>query len=348
VNDQRYAHLATALLSRQPRPALTDSLGDRAATVSALEQALRGRARRRIWRNVGFSAAAAAALVVIWGWALYRPAHTVVRRDPPPRPPVVLTAIGDSGHGMGATLVRAQKAEVLRHRVPLRTGDRLRARHSADLLVSLSTGTRLDLAGFGELALIQLDQIQRFALPQGRLRAEVAKLDSGQRFFIQTQDSEIEVKGTIFEVTARDRACPDGSRTRVEVFEGTVTVRRDGKEVHVAAGSSWPPDCQAAAPAAPAPEPARPEPRPRRRIAVAPVEVPPPVETPSAPTPPPPPASTLAQQNDLFAEALEAHREGDTRRALRRLNELVTRFPNGPLTESAENERRKLRSERKR
>jgi hypothetical protein len=237
--------------------------------------------------------------------------------------------------------------------VPLRTGDRLRARHAADLVVSLSTGTRLGLAGTGELGVIELGEVQRFALPAGKLRADVAKLQAGQRFLIATDDSEIEVKGTSFEVTtAQGPACADGTRTRVEVFEGVVTVRRGGgAEVQVTAGSSWPPDCQAPAPAPEAP--AAPSPRVHRRPAPPPPEAPRPAPPPD-PAPAPEPvaapaalsASTLAAQNDLFSAALQAHRDGQIGLALRRLDELLTRFPDGPLAETAHAERRKLRTER--
>lgn len=343
MTDPRYARLATALLARQPRPALTDSLGDRAATVHAVEQALRGRARRRVWRNVGMTAAAAAVLVIAWSWALREPPPPPVAHLPAPLPPAALTAVGQTVHGEGATLLRGQTTQALRHRVPLHAGDKLRGRRAGDVLVSLSTGTQLGLLGMGELALIELGSVQKFALPSGHLRANVAKLEAGQRFLISTNDSEIEVKGTSFEVTALDHpACADGTRTRVQVFDGVVTVRRPGgREVHVTAGTSWPPDCQAAA--EPAPEaPARYH-RPlrsRHGVAAAPPEVAPPA--PAAPLLSP---STLALQNDLFAEALQAHRDGDPARAMRRLDELLTRFPGGPLSESAYDERRKLRAE---
>jgi ferric-dicitrate binding protein FerR (iron transport regulator) len=341
MTDPRYARLATALLARQPRPALGDSLGDRAATVHAVEQALLGRARRRIWRNVGATAAAAAVLVFAWSWALREPPRPVAHR-PAPVAPAELTAVGQTVHGEGATLLRGQTTQALRHRVSLRAGDKLRGRRAADVLVSLSTGTQLGLLGLGELALVELGSVQKFALSNGHLRANVAKLESGQRFLISTNDSEIEVKGTSFEVTALDHpACADGTRTRVQVFDGVVTVRRPGgREVHVTAGSSWPPDCQAAAePVAEPPVRSHRALRVHRSVAAAPVVM---------AAPPPAPLfspSTLAIQNDLFAEALQAHRDGDTTRAMRRLDELLTRFPGGPLSESAYDERRKLHAE---
>src|SRR5205814_3434780 len=114
-------------------------------------------------------------------------------------------------------------------------------------VVSLSTGTRLGLHRAGELELLALGPIQRFALRTGRLRASVARLAAGQRFLIATDDAEVEVKGTSFEVTVLPRAAC-GARTRVRVFEGMVTVRSDQYELHVPAGVSWPPDCERPAP----------------------------------------------------------------------------------------------------
>jgi hypothetical protein len=61
-----------------------------------------------------------------------------------------------------------------------------------------------------------------------------------------------------------------------------------------------------------------------------------------------PPSSTLNTQNDLFGAALRARRNGDVGRAVRRLDELLTGFPDGPLAESAERERRRLDSEQAR
>jgi len=52
--------------------------------------------------------------------------------------------------------------------------------------------------------------------------------------------------------------------------------------------------------------------------------------------------STLAAQNDLFAAALAARRRGENVEAIRWLDRLIGRYPEGPLTESARAERRRL------
>jgi TolA-binding protein len=52
----------------------------------------------------------------------------------------------------------------------------------------------------------------------------------------------------------------------------------------------------------------------------------------------------LAEQNDLFSAAMAAERQGQHAAALRRLDELISRFPSGPLSESARGERQRILS----
>ena len=52
--------------------------------------------------------------------------------------------------------------------------------------------------------------------------------------------------------------------------------------------------------------------------------------------------STLAEQNDLFAAALAARRRGENAEAMRWLDRLIARYPDGPLIDSARAERRRL------
>jgi TolA-binding protein len=58
----------------------------------------------------------------------------------------------------------------------------------------------------------------------------------------------------------------------------------------------------------------------------------------------PPPMSRLVEQNDLFSAAMEAERHGHHAAALHKLDDLIKRFPEGPLTESARGERQRIRS----
>jgi hypothetical protein len=328
--SERFAHLAASLLRRQRRPAV-DSLGDRAAALTVIEQALRRRARRRIWRRVSVAGAAAAAVVCL----------VVVSRAPAPRHASLAPhpSISASGHaaGPGATLWRAGTRTALAATVPLQAGDLLTGPGRGDLVMDLSTGSRLRVPERGEVELQSIGAVQRFGLRAGRLRADVAKLQAGQRFLVETGDAEIEVRGTSFEVSVEPRPrCASRSRTRVQVFEGVVTVRHGGQEVLVRAGSLWPADCVEPQIAPALSRAVRAPARRQRAVARVPAAVAVAVdETPALP-------STLAEQNRLFAGALAAHRRGDDDAAVRFLDELVIRFPEGPLTVSALAERRKL------
>jgi hypothetical protein len=168
---------------------------------------------------------------------------------------------------------------------------------------------------------------QLFRLAAGSLRADVQKLHAGERFLIRTSDAEIEVHGTSFRVAnvPPDPSCGGGTATRVSVYEGVVTVRAAAGEASVRAGQVWPTDCgrtvagSSAASSAGAARVARPSTA---------------ANTPAVVSP-----SQLAAQNDLFAQASAAEREGRTADALARLQELVAKYPSGPLAESAAAER---------
>ena len=82
------------------------------------------------------------------------------------------------------------------------------------------------------MRLVEQSQRKRFSLEAGSLFAKVAKLTADERFVVATPDAEVEVRGTAFRVTIvpADRACEDGSPTRLEVTEGVVVVRHAGVE----------------------------------------------------------------------------------------------------------------------
>jgi len=52
----------------------------------------------------------------------------------------------------------------------------------------------------------------------------------------------------------------------------------------------------------------------------------------------------LAEQNDLLSSAMAAARAGQHEQALRRLDDLLARFPEGPLSETARIERQRIRA----
>lgn len=342
-HDIDYASLAARALAAGQPSTVPPPVEDRTATINAIERALRARARRRLrpwWVLAPLGAAAAAAVLLVAG--------------------------GHGGRGSrdaGHPLPSAAAAN-------LRVGAAL----SGPSSVEIASGTRLYLAARSTAVVKELGTVQSFVLEAGGLRAEVAKLAAGRRFLIQTPDAEIEVKGTRFDVSVAPVAssgCAPSTRTHVTVHEGVVAVRSAGREVHLGPGAEWP-DCatagatndpvksQAPAPFTPARavETTRPASRAptvrstseaRRRAEgrsrTPAVAVPGPASTTTAPSPSPVVihgASTLADQNDLLAAALAARHRGDVAEALRWLDRLLSRYPDGQLVESARAERRRL------
>jgi hypothetical protein len=203
--------------------------------------------------------------------------------------------------------------------------------------VALRTGTRLDLRARSKLLVQELGSQQSFLLTQGSVEAKVAKVSPTDRFLIRTTDTEVEVRGTVFEVRMEPEASC-GSRTRVHVTEGVVVVRpRQGAEVQLRAGQSFP-SCEAnetpIGSAAPTPATSS---TPPKASSAAPVP-----KASAAPSSTTATASELAEQNNLFAAALAARRQGRNAEALQILDTLRGRHPNGTLSESVYAERLKI------
>ena len=337
--DPRYAELAARALATDDAAAPQTSLGDRAAAVAAIERALRSRSRRRSpWLGVGLAAAAIVLVAVGWtAWLGPRLAAMAPATAPAPTAlpvPPARTIVATIGGGEGF-IEQSGTNRPTSLGVEVTAGARVSSPARSSLTLAISTGTRLRLGGASSARVAELGAIQRFALESGEIDADVAKLTAGQRFLIDTPDAEIEVKGTRFEVVtgAEPSRCGLPVRTRVFVREGVVAVRNDSGEVRVAAGSSWPPACDEQPPRHAAHKRQHgPKAAAVSEPSVADAHVP--AET----------ASTLAEQNDLFAAALTARSRGDTEGALRWLDELLARYPKGQLVDSARAERRRLLS----
>jgi FecR protein len=330
----RYARLAAGVLARgvdDDATATASALPDRAATVAAIEGALRARGRRRLAPWLASGVAAAAAAVLLFAWHGSRAPGSAepsgVDRAAAPRVPGLVVAAVD-GAGASIETAGSVRAAVAGDRIT--AGVRVRVLGDGQLSLAIDTGTRLRFAGPSRARVTELGTLQRFDLENGALEANVAKLSAGGRFVIATGDAEVEVKGTRFEVAVvpEPSACAPFVQTRVTVREGVVAVRAGGSEVRVAAGSVWP-ACD------PPVSPARIS---RTRTARPPA-------TPAASAALPPQvddSSTLAAQNDLLAAALAARRRGDVREAIQWLDRLITRYPDGPLIGSARAERQRL------
>ncbi len=217
-------------------------------------------------------------------------------------------------------------------------GERLRS-DALPIALTGVDGTTLEVDPRSELQLVRADVERWFRLARGAVSAHVTKLKAGERFVVATQDAEVEVRGTRFQVTVvpPDEACGQGVVTRVAVSEGVVVVRSLGHEVRVEAGHHWPLGCpeRTLSPVPPAPE--RPTVSVKTRpgaCVVGEAATSEPAENVSP--------STLATENDLFSSALKAGRAGDRREAVELLDVLLARFPQSPLKQSAESARAKF------
>jgi hypothetical protein len=339
--DARYAELAAKVLARGAAndEAGSVTLPDRAASVAAIERALRASGRRRLapWLGWGVAAAAAAVLVPL-GWRNLRST---------PETATETATVGGAPHGdsrvtLNLTIAAVEGSgasiETIDGPRPAARGDRIAAGSSVHvpeaghLLLALDTGTQLRVGASSRVRLTSLGAAQRFDVDSGTLEAEVAKVPLGGRFVVATRDAEVEVKGTRFEVAVvpAPSACAPFVRTQVMVQEGVVAVRFAGGEVRLAAGSIWP----ACAPPPPAVHSSRNHARASRSPA-------PPRDIAASSAQPADP-STLAEQNDLFAAALAARRRGDLVEGIRWLDRLIARYPNGQLIDSARAERQRL------
>jgi ferric-dicitrate binding protein FerR (iron transport regulator) len=350
MNTPRHASAVAKLLARYLPSARPES-GDRERGIATIQRALAAR-KRRLALTWGLGAAAAAAALVIAvrvpHWLKAKPASASVSIDASPA-------------GRGAALSSGKQALPMPERAELEPGQRIETPPEGGASLRLSTGTVLDLSGRTAFRVDSQGATERFSLQRGELAAHVAKLALGQRFIVATPDAEVEVRGTRFRLRVLDgaEACGAGSRTRLEVSEGLVEVRSSGAIVKVAAGAHWPADCAirnepSAVPETAASTPSMPTEHAAAKPVVGPSAAHPAVgaqqRTPSPTSSAaavPGAASSLSEQNDLFAEGVALRRQGDANGALRAYSEFMTRFPNSPLAENALAERMRLLASRR-
>jgi ferric-dicitrate binding protein FerR (iron transport regulator) len=309
---------------------------DRDLTVAAMQRALRARRTRRKQARWLGGVAAAAAIALASLAAFQRHVPGAVANATAPAPAAEIVAEDVSG---GVLMLSDGHTSPLFDGKAIGTGDHVLALLDGHATIALVTGTRLSVAGGGDLALLSGGPTHIFALGAGSVRADVAKQHPGERFVIRTADAEVEVRGTSFRVATAppDPACGSGTTTRVSVFEGVVTVRVGTVETAVHPGESWPRDCggpPSTSPAVPASVGAL---SAAARTSPAPV--------PSSAARPAASPSELAAQNDMFDAAMLAKRRGDLRGAVASFDQLLSRYPGCPFAESAEAERMKLLAE---
>ena len=343
MRQTRYAETAARLLKRfrdEGQPGLPS---DRAGLVAAVDHALRQRSRRRVLVRRGFAVGAAAVVVLAVG--LIGARRVLIATAPSGRPgSASLTVLSADAGGVTKTGLSLHPG------MAITAGLRLTAPAIAEVQIGTANGTSLSLERSSDLTVSEAGETQRFSLNAGGLRAHVSRLVAGQRFIIDTVDAEVEVHGTTFRVAvvAADPGCGGGTRTRVSVSEGVVTVRSANAESRVGASAEWPAGCVAA------PTETHRQAKTNRHSEISKAEIA--QATPARPmvsddgthVDEAPPRSTtaaagslLATQNDLFADGVRAKRENRPRDAAAAFTRLIDSFPHGPLLESATVQRMK-------
>ena len=98
------------------------------------------------------------------------------------------------------------------------------------LRLALKTGDALTLAPGSELLVLEeTPRLRKVQLTRGSVLFEIARLQPGHGFWVQSEHGEIRVRGTVFSVQT------DARRAQVRVYEGSVAV---GTRV-LLAGQSW-------------------------------------------------------------------------------------------------------------
>jgi TolA-binding protein len=342
MNAPRFAKLAGALMAEQERQHEDEAmpqvdLKDRARAIDVIEQAIRQRAKKKTRvRWMTGAAAIAASLLALASTKMLMHARAPGAMAAGPISVAVAHANGNvsvtSPGGAGISGAAADGANVA-------AGSRIVTHDGGHAVLALSTGTRLAIDDASDFSVVEEDQTQIFSLASGSMRADVAKLRSGQRFIIRTADAEIEVHGTSFSVgvVPSDAACGNGSTTRVVVYEGVVTVRHAGDEARVPKGDSWPANCATTASTTPS------DATPASSTVL---ELPNDAPQTNAPTTATHSShatnhsrksgsSPLAEENDIFESGLTAERDGLTAGAISDFERYLSLYPNGPLAEHA-------------
>ena len=307
----------------------------RDAAVARIADALRARGQARRRRRVLRAPLLAAAVVLLVGggaFAVHRSHQDAAGGG---------AADTSGGRNLGrlvdptgaVTALRDGHSASVGRGARLAEGTELRT-SGAEASLDFDNGTHVTLGGSSRVRLVEQTARKRFALEAGSFSAKVAKLTADERFVVVTPDAEVEVRGTAFRVTivAGDPACEAGTPTRLEVSEGVVFITRGGAQLRVGASEHWP-SCGGAKSsseerAAPSPPIARSHTTVAASARVA--------------APRPEASSHLAEQNDLFDEAMRLKRTGNASGAVAKLDELLATYPSGPLSESAAAERTRL------
>ena len=180
-------------------------------------QASPQRAVARRWSTTKVARwSAAAALVVCVGLAAL---FTYERLD---LSGTTLAATVESSNGV-AFVVSDEHIRPLAAGEELKKGERIRTAKDSDAVLRLRDGSTVEMRERSEFSVSENMRGVTVKLDRGDVIVEAAKQDRG-RLFVQTPDSVVSVKGTIFAVESGTKG------SRVSVVEGEVKVDHAGKQ----------------------------------------------------------------------------------------------------------------------
>jgi hypothetical protein len=311
--------------------------------------AVRQRRHRFTWMATLSSAAAVALAAGYVGTRQRSPAQATETRD----------ASSSVLALEGSVQVIRRAAEVVappRERVPVGNADEVVTAEGARARAWLASGAEVDIDPSSRVRLSEdrggtqgslsapAGGNEAVVLGAGRVTVRVPKLGPARTFAVETPEATVVVHGTAFSVERPVPSAEAPPRTTVDVGEGTVAVRHRGIEVLLHAGDRW----SSAAPLASELESGArvdsatlgPDRGPSRLKSNPAAHRPgsgsskAPAEGSSSDK-----SSSLAVENRLLQEAMAARQQGDARRAVQLTGQLLTRFPDSPLTEEARVER---------
>lgn len=308
-------------------------------SLPARPQQRPARVRPRAWWGVAAVAASVTAFVAVRHWAQAPRAQT------PSQVARVIVASGQatlSRAGSPPTRLVAQQAieaaDELRCSVGSAAELALTGAGKATVEVSEDTRVRLNQRFIGSEAAPE-DWLD---LEQGLVTLQVAKLPPGLVLAVHTPDARVIVHGTRFSVRVTPRP-PSGTVTFVSVSEGRVEVGSRGSTLFLGPGEHWSSQDSKNAPSPVAdsgagseshvrlPPGAADASRPARAVARR-----------ASPTALGTSSSTLAEENQLYAQAMKQASAGDIPLALASLANLIRSYPHSPLAQSARVERFRL------
>jgi len=380
--DDRYAQLAAKLLAEQQQECPRQDV-HRDAVIAAMALVVAGRRRRR-WVVGGASAlVAAAAVVLLVRSPAGNESAANPARAASPAPESTLVVEHETGHGnllvRAAKTSPLPDLGVLAAGDSVRSGPDSSATlafpNGTRLTLSPNGQLRIDDLGATRRFSLLGGQLQAHVAKLGRGERFIVTTPDSE---VEVRGTVFSVA-----VEGPTPSCPTSSSTStVFVSEGGVWVRSRAKETVLVPGETWITPCQelrapaqAVAQAGQAgvgmggvgsPLAADPSARVNKGSArppaakasavravkqTSPSEVSKFAPVAAAPAPAlssltsaPSPVSSLAEQNDLFSDAMAAERAGLHDLALIKLDDLLTRFATGPLSESARAQRERILS----